>query len=549
MDAWRRDSGATARSLTEDAMTKPLVVFSLAAVAVFAPVAGAQSLGSRIEVGGFGQFTRMDPAIKIDNTLGLGARGSLALYKWLGVEASLQAGPTKAQRDPFERTIYRPFHGLATVTVPLSDSRSSNLVLGAGGYVMSVFAGRVSPNQYEDGVAGLVGLRLCTGKRWGVRLDGVMDYNPSPNEQPVGGTSTNLGLRAGMSYALRGACNGLEFFDWALTLAPPSAVVPRGTVRQYALAAAESNGRSIELRKVRLLTCSSSDPAVATVDSTAKVTAVKFGTATITCRGIVRKLERTATATVTVPPPEWTLTLTPATGTTDVGKSLTFAAKAVDADGVDLGAVTWASANEAMAKVTNGTVACVGAGTTTITVTKEAYGSTKTATASVTCLQPPVANVALDWTLFDFDRAVVTKAGLDTLQAVVDALRRVPTLRISVEGHADRYGSIAYNSKLSESRAQAVRRLILRLAGKDAKAIESRLLTYSYSERCLLTTAGKDEAEPPPPNRGRIATVDRKAQSENRRVEVWQLFEGQGPPAGCRTGEERSARIPFNVLK
>jgi outer membrane protein OmpA-like peptidoglycan-associated protein len=530
-------------------MTKPLLALTLTAVALLARPGEAQTLGSRIEVGGFGQFTRLDPDIKLDNVLGIGARGTITIYKWLGVEANLQAGPTRAQRSPFESTVYRPFHGLATVTVPLNEGRTTSLVLGAGGYVMSVFAGRVSPNQYEDGAAALAGLRLCTGKRWGIRVDGVADYNPSPNEQPANGTSTNLGLRAGMSYAMRGTCAGLEFFDWALTLAPPSAVVPRGTARQYALAAAESDGRPIELRQVRLLTCSSSDPAVATVDSTAKVTAAKYGTATVTCRGTVRKLERTATATVTVPPPEWTLTLTPASGTTDVGKSLTFTAKAVDAEGVDLGAITWSSANEALAKVSNGVVACVGAGNATISATKEAYGSTKTATATVTCLQPPVATVALDWTLFDFDRAVVTKAGLDTLQAVVEALRRVPTLRISVEGHADRYGSIAYNAKLSESRAQAVRRLILRLAGKDAKALESRLLTYSYSERCLITTAGKDEAEPPPPNRGRIATVDRKAQSENRRVEVWQLFDGQGPPAGCRTGEERNARIPFNALK
>ena len=33
---------------------------------------------------------------------------------------------------------------------------------------------------------------------------------------------------------------------------------------------------------------------------------------------------------------------------------------------------------------------------------------------------------------------------------------------------------------------------MLRLAGKDAKAIEGRLLTYSYSEKCLLTKAGKE---------------------------------------------------------
>lgn len=530
-------------------MTKPLIALALATLPLAAPNVWAQTVGSRIEVGGFGQFTRLDPAIKLDNVLSIGARANATIYKWFGVETSIQAGPTRAQRSPFERTTYRPFHGLATVSIPLNEGRTSNLILGSGGYVMSVFSGRASPNEFEDGVAGLIGVRLCTGNRWGVRIDGTMDYNPSPNEQPVNGTSTNVGLRVGMSYAMRGTCAGLEWFDWALSVAPSSASVPRGTVRQFALAAAESNGRPIELRKIRQQSCTSNDPSIATVDSTAKVTAVKYGTTTIACRGTFRKIERTATATITVPAPEWTLAVSPSADTADVGQSLTFAAKAVDTDNVDLGAATWSAANDAIVKVSNGTASCIAAGTTTITASKDAYGSTKTASATVTCLQPPVANIALDWTLFDFDRALVTTSGRDTLQTVLEALKRMPTLRISIEGHADRYGSKVYNAKLSENRAQAVRRQLLRLAGKDAAMIAPRLLTASYSERCLLTTAGKDEAEPPPPNRDRIAAVDRRAQSENRRVEIWQLFDGQTPTAQCRTGEERNARVPFNTLR
>jgi hypothetical protein len=143
--------------------------------------------------------------------------------------------------------------------------------------------------------------------------------------------------------------------------------------------------RPIEMRKVMNLTCSSSDASVATVDNNAKVTAVKNGTATITCKGLVKKIERSASSTVTVPAPAWTLSLTPASGSTDVGKTLSFAAKAVDADNADLGAVTWSSANASIASVSNGTVTCNAAGSTTITVTKTAYGTTQTKSATVDC--------------------------------------------------------------------------------------------------------------------------------------------------------------------
>jgi outer membrane protein OmpA-like peptidoglycan-associated protein len=138
---------------------------------------------------------------------------------------------------------------------------------------------------------------------------------------------------------------------------------------------------------------------------------------------------------------------------------------------------------------------------------------------------------------------------MDTLQSVLAALMRVPSLSISIEGHTDRYGSVAYNSKLAQSRAEAVRRQLMRLAGKDAKGLESRVLVKAFDEQCLLTTAGADEAEPPPANRGRIATTDRKAQADNRRVEIWQVLDGKGSPSSCRSAAERAARVPFTSLK
>lgn len=527
-------------------MKKNLVGMTMLAAAVLAPAAQAQSLGEKIEIGAFGQFTKMDDAIRIDDALGVGGRLGMSVYKWLGVEGDIQFARTKAARNPFEDITYRPFRALGTLTVPVTSGKRASIILGAG-YTQQVFAGRVTANEYEDAFTGLVGLKLCGSGKWGARFDGLMDYDPSPQEQALDGTSRQLGLRAGVTYALRGACATAEQFDWSLKMDPASATVNAGSDRQFALSAVDLKARPIELRKVQNLTCSSSDPSVATVDNTGKVTAVKYGTATITCRGMVKKLERTASSTVTVPPPAWTLTLTPRSGTANVGQTLAFTAKAADANNVDLGAIDWSSANASVASVANGTVTCRAAGTTSITASKTAYGSSKSEQASVEC-RAVNARLALDQTLFDFDRAVIKKAGNDSLQVVLDALRRMPSLRISIEGHTDWYGSEAYNNKLAKSRAEAVTRQLLRLAGKDAASIKDRIVTSSFGEQCVLVRDGQNEQEPPPSPRPRVPAADRSAQSPNRRVEIWQL-NGATAPTSCRSMDERNGRMSFGELK
>jgi len=526
-------------------MTKRLIGLSLLTAMVAVPTAQAQSLGERIEVGAFGQYTKIDDKLRIDNVAGAGARAGLSVYKWLGVEGDIQIGRTKANRAPNEDITYRPFRGLATLTVPFVPSKKAALVLGAG-WVNSVYAGRSTANEYEDGFSALAGLKLCSNGRFGARIDGILDNNPSPNEQSLEGTSRNLGVRAGITYALRGACATAEQFDWALKIDPATATINRGSNRQFALSAADVKSRPIELRKVMSLTCSSSDASVATVDNTANVTAVKNGTATITCKGLVKKIERSASSTVTVPAPAWNLTLTPTSGSTDVGRTLSLASTAMDADNADLGAVTWTSANASIASVSNGTVTCNAAGTTTITVTKAAYGTTQTKSATVECKALAAARVALDETLFDFDKALVLKSGMDTLRVVLDAMKRIPTLRISVEGHTDWYGDESYNNKLAKTRAAAVMATLLKMAGSDAASIRGRIVSSSFGEQCIIAPNG--DADPGPP-RPRVSTANKAAQAPNRRVEIWQLLEGKSAPTACRSAEERAGHVAFGELK
>jgi outer membrane protein OmpA-like peptidoglycan-associated protein len=527
-------------------MHTKFVGFSLLALAAAAPTAQAQSLGERLEIGAFGQYSKLDDKIKMDNVLGVGGSIAMSVYKWFGVEADVQIGKTNALRSPFEDITYRPARVMGTFTLPITPSKKAALVLG-GGYVNSIYAGRASANEYEDGFAAMVGLKLCSSGKWGGRLDGLMNTNPSPNEQELTGTSRNFGARVGVTYALRGNCAAAgQPFDWALKIDPASATVNRGATRQFALSAADMKAAPILLTKVQNLVCTSSDASVATVDNTGKVTAVKAGTATISCKGLVKKLERAATATVTVPPPAWTLTMTPSSGSTDVNKTLSFSAKAVDADNVDLGAVTWSSANSAIASVSNGTVTCNAAGSTTITVTKTAYGSTKTATASVECKALPAARVALDQALFNFDKAIVLKAGQDTLKVVIEAMKRVPSLRISIEGHTDWYGDESYNNTLARNRADAVTKQLLKLAGADAASIKDRIFTSSFGEQCVVVREGDPDPNPPRP---RVSSENKSKQSPNRRVEIWQLLGNAGSPTGCRSESERIGRLSFGEIR
>src|SRR5205823_1484493 len=63
---------------------------------------------------------------------------------------------------------------------------------------------------------------------------------------------------------------------------------------------------------------------------------------------------------------------------------------------------------------------------------------------------------------FDFDRATIKPSGRDVLDGAVKTLRDNPSLHVVVEGHTDSVGSTAYNQKLSERRAKAVRDYLLK---------------------------------------------------------------------------------------
>lgn len=62
----------------------------------------------------------------------------------------------------------------------------------------------------------------------------------------------------------------------------------------------------------------------------------------------------------------------------------------------------------------------------------------------------------LDNVLFDVGRSTITTQSKETLVKVAAVMKRLPTLRIEVQGHTDADGDPDLNIKLSQQRAETV---------------------------------------------------------------------------------------------
>lgn len=113
---------------------------------------------------------------------------------------------------------------------------------------------------------------------------------------------------------------------------------------------------------------------------------------------------------------------------------------------------------------------------------------------------PPAAALAnaVYFVFFDFDKSAITPAAQDILNTVVSDARRTSASRLNVVGHTDTSGSPAYNQRLSERRATAVREALVQ-RGVPAGQIATR---------------GVGESQP------LIATGDGVREPSNRRAEV-----------------------------
>lgn len=115
--------------------------------------------------------------------------------------------------------------------------------------------------------------------------------------------------------------------------------------------------------------------------------------------------------------------------------------------------------------------------------------------------------------LFDFDKADLKPAAAGDLGKVAEVARANPGTPIQVGGHTDSKGADAYNQRLSERRAEAVKAWLVERGGVEAARIGTR---------------GWGETRPVAPNETPGGADDPDGRQRNRRVEITIRREGAG---------------------
>jgi outer membrane protein OmpA-like peptidoglycan-associated protein/opacity protein-like surface antigen len=379
-----------------------------------------------IEGGLFGQFSKLDQELDMDDVISIGGRlGVYVLFRNFMIEVDGQYGKTDWTSAAGVTSIdFMPVSIRAVSGLPLGERL--RLMLGAGlqeniykGRVQTFSSGASAGNEYEDAYTGLVGLKYCLNEKWSIRADGVVDHNPHPNFNgstvTLDGVSTTYGVRIGVSTFFKGYC-----YERPIVAPPPPPPAP--------------------------------PPAPVLPPP------------------------------VPAPPPNTAPTASitsPTAGASFTGPA-NFAGTCTDPEqGNIASSARWTSSRDGDIGTGASFTRTLSPGTHTITMTcADTQGLTSSATVNVTSQE---LLVRLNWVHFNFDRATLTQAGRDTLDRVVGTLQQRANLRIAVEGHTDPYGSDDYNQGLSERRAQAVVTYLTR-AGIAA----DRIVQKGFGEQCLL---------------------------------------------------------------
>lgn len=105
---------------------------------------------------------------------------------------------------------------------------------------------------------------------------------------------------------------------------------------------------------------------------------------------------------------------------------------------------------------------------------------------------PVVAAVRNFAVFFNFDKADITPEARQVIASAVETAKKTGAVRITVTGHTDTVGSQLYNQRLSERRAEAVKREMMRL-GMSAADIGT--VGRSFNDPLIPTGPGVREPQ------------------------------------------------------
>lgn len=75
---------------------------------------------------------------------------------------------------------------------------------------------------------------------------------------------------------------------------------------------------------------------------------------------------------------------------------------------------------------------------------------------------------------FDFDKATVKEGYYKDIDDLVNVMKDYPDLNVVIEGHTDNIGKAEYNKKLSQERADAIKKYMVEKGGIDAARIDAQ---------------------------------------------------------------------------
>lgn len=482
-------------------------VILAAFLTTIAAPAVAQEKGT-IELGAFVKYTRYDKSFgtssKRENSYGGGGRlGYFLSSKWeLELDGSVNATDVKQFFTGFVSTalIYAPFHLRLNFNQKLGDGPFT-WILGAG----------PAYNRYGKRVVGEPGFRPAAGggSDWGVgaltgvramltnwlafRLDGTLDYVPSPNNgkdvvitQAQGiqaasppSSNTNLGVQAGLSLML-GMCN--KSSD-GTTISPTTATVVTGGTVNFSATATN---------------CGKPDEVVYTVSGPGSVnamgvyTASGTGTATVTACGRKNKLCSIATVTVTpVPTPRDTMPgpgtrtlvrceLNPATSSPRIDQPVSYTVTLIYSDGTT-GTLPNAVIVAPGGSVSGNSVSWSTPGAKNVTVSCGS-GISGSATADV----QRFTIVIRDSVFFMVDSTRIYRTDDQTqLNQVATVLIANPDIRLIIDGHTDSDHTVKYNENLGMRRANSMKAY---LAGRGVPVDRMTIVLRTFGECAPIAT-------------------------------------------------------------
>jgi outer membrane protein OmpA-like peptidoglycan-associated protein len=107
--------------------------------------------------------------------------------------------------------------------------------------------------------------------------------------------------------------------------------------------------------------------------------------------------------------------------------------------------------------------------------------------------------------LFDFDKWAIRPEAEPTLRQVAELIQQHTSAQVAIAGYTDAKGEEAYNLRLSEKRAAAVKTWFVQHAGVEGRRI---------------TTSGWGKANPVAPNTHPDGSDNPEGRQRNRRVEL-----------------------------